>query len=403
MRYAIADVELTGPQRELRLEADQCGVAVLLRAHGRPVHFSLHAQPPGAHLAHADLLALAGDEPGLILLEEALRAELVELPPTGSPELSVSVVVCTHARTDLLEACLRSVAALTPPPNEVVVVDNAPPDDAAERLVAGLPGVRYAAEPRPGLDFARNRALEEARGEWVAFLDDDVVVDPGWLAGLAEAIEENPDAGVVTGLVLPLELESEAQVRFELRGGFRRGVRKRRFAGPKLPGQPLYPAGAGIFGAGCNMAVRRDVVADLGGFDEALDTGAPLPGGGDLDIFYRVARAGHPIAYEPRMLVFHRHRRDLEALRRQYGSWGEGFMAFVSKSLGADPSGRSTLLRMVAWWLGYELGLLRRSLRGEWGMTPPLALAELAGGLRGLAGGYGRSRRRVAAIRRAHG
>ena len=56
------------------------------------------------------------------------------------------------------------------------------------------------------------------------------------------------------------------------------------------------------------MVLRTVAVRELGGFDEALDTGPPLPGGGDLDIWSRLARAGHPLVYEPRLLVFHRHR-----------------------------------------------------------------------------------------------
>jgi len=100
---------------------------------------------------------------------------------------------------------------------------------------------------------------------------------------------------------MPLRLDTTAQVLFEKRNGFRRGFDKNRF-GREVPGNPLYPCGAGIFGAGCNMAFRRDLLRDIGGFDEALDTGTPLPGGGDLDIFYRIIRAGHALVYEPRYL-----------------------------------------------------------------------------------------------------
>ncbi|MEP7176632.1 MAG: glycosyltransferase, partial [Gemmatimonadales bacterium] len=62
---------------------------------------------------------------------------------------------------------------------EILVVDNAPPDDATQDLVARYPSVRYVREPIQGLDFARNRALASASGEVVAFLDDDAVAEPG--------------------------------------------------------------------------------------------------------------------------------------------------------------------------------------------------------------------------------
>src|SRR5262249_52755157 len=200
---------------------------------------------------------------------------------------------------------------------DVLVVDNAPSGDGTRDLVAGRSSVRYVREPRPGLNFARNRAVREATGELLIFVDDDVVPDRGWLAGLAAAAAENPDAAAYTGQVLPLELETEAQVIFERRGGFRRGFDRIRY-GPVMMGDRLYPGGAGNFGAGANMAFRLSVLRCLGGFDEALDTGAAVPGGGDLDIFYRIIRAGYAIVYEPGFLVFHEHRRDMAGLSRQY-------------------------------------------------------------------------------------
>ncbi|MGH7125865.1 MAG: glycosyltransferase family 2 protein, partial [Stellaceae bacterium] len=267
-------------------------------------------------------------------------------------------------------------------------------------VVRNLPGVRYEREGRPGLDFARNRALAKATGEFIAFIDDDVVVDRGWFKGLCEAWSENPDAGAFTGLVLPYELETHSQIIFERRGGFRRGFNKVRY-GAEYPANMLYPCAAGIFGAGCNMVFRRAVMLALGGFDEALDTGSPLPGGGDLDAFYRVVRAGHTIVYEPQLLVFHQHRREMAMLRRQYWSWGLGHMAFTTKSYRADPAMRPVVRHLLVWWIKYQLKEALKSLRP--GGTPlALVVAELWGALDGLAGGYGRSLRRVQQIREAH-
>ena len=406
MGYAIADLELTDPLPELALGPAQDGALVLLRAHGRPVHYAMHPLPPGARLSAAELDRLLGRPAAAALLENAVHAALRRL--VALRPVDVTVAVCTRARPQLLASCLRSVLALRPDDAtdprrfDVVVVDNDPPDDATARLVEGMPGVRYVREPRPGLDFARNRALAAASGAWIAYLDDDVVVDRGWLAGLEEAVAENPDAASVTGLVLPFELATSAQIIFERRGGFGRGCRKLRFAGPAGPENPLFPLGAGIFGAGCNMVLRTDVVRALGGFDEALDTGRPLPGGGDLDIWSRIARAGYPLAYEPRLLAFHRHRPDHASLRRQYWSWGEGFTAYLSKTASADATQRRKAARLVAWWLRYQARTVAASLPAGGELPADLALAELVGGLVGLSGSYRRSRRRVARIRAAH-
>jgi len=315
--------------------------------------------------------------------------------------ISLTVAVCTRDRVDELAHCLGSVLALGTEerPLDVLVVDNASKDEATRELAESL-GVRYVHEPLPGLDFARNRALHDSEAEFVAFVDDDARVDRAWLEGLETALAEQPDAAVVTGLVLALELETEAQILFEQHGGFRRGFQKIRFAGKYLPGAPFYPVAAGSFGAGCNMVVRRSAVLGLGGFDEALDTGPPLPGGGDLDIFYRVARAELPIAYEPRMIAYHRHRRDRSALRRQYWSWGTGLMAFVAKSYRRNPSDRRAFRGIVRWWLGDGARRATRSIRGRGPLPPDLVGAELIGGLVGLAGAYGRSVRRTARLRR---
>ena len=403
MRYALRDVEVTRALPRVVLDPDQSGLGVLVRRDGRPVDFFLAGLSAGAVLEPDELALLVSRSSARLVLEEAVRRSLPEPPlQPAATESSVTVAICTRDRPRELRSCLESVLALREAGDErtfeVLVVDNAPRDTRTEELVRALPSVAYAREPKPGLDFARNRALTEATGELVAFLDDDTVADPGWLDGLSEAVRENPDAAAVTGAVLPYELETQAQIIFERRGGFRRGFEKLRYHGPTFPGNPLYPVGAGLFGAGANMVVRRDVVLALGGFDEALDTGPPLPGGGDLDIFYRVVRAGHPLVYEPRMLVFHKHRRDLADLRRQYWTWGTGFMAFVSKTYAADPAQRGKLRHLIRWWFLEQLRELRRSLRGGGPLTPDLVLAELAGGVIGLAGTYGRSVRRTRAI-----
>src|SRR4029453_3711949 len=196
------------------------------------------------------------------------------------------------------------------------------------------------------------------------------------------------------------ELATRAKVEFERLGGFGHRFETVRF-GPTLPTNDVYPCGPGIFRARCNMSFRRDVLTRLGGFDEALDTGAPLPGGGDLDIFYRVVRSGHVLVSEPRCLVLHEHRRDYGRLRPQLWTWGLGFMAFVGKSYAAEPSQRAKFRRLVMWWLGRAGRLLALRVAGRVAPPADLVLAELAGGVVGICGEYGRSRRRLERLRRS--
>lgn len=123
--------------------------------------------------------------------------------------MKISVVVCTYDRCRLLEATLGSLAAVRVPEGvewEVVVVDNRCTDatpEVVDRFAGELP-VRRVREPRPGLSHARNRGVEAADGEYVVWTDDDVRVDPGWLAAYARAFERWPDAAFFGGPIRPL-------------------------------------------------------------------------------------------------------------------------------------------------------------------------------------------------------
>lgn len=389
---------------EIRLKPHETGVGVLLWRDGRPIAFLLQEIEPSSTLPAADVDGLIARSAAYEILADGVRTELSP-PPTHLDTRSLTIAICTHAREAYLDDCLRSILRLRIKPDtqhfDILVVDNAPPNESTRSLVESFEGVRYVREDRPGLDFARNRALLESESDFIAFLDDDVEIGSSWVSGFAEAVTENPDVGAITGLVMPYELDTDAQISFERRGGFRRGFAKRRYRGPVLPGNSLYPVGAGIFGAGCNMVLRREVAQDIGGFDEALDTGPPLPGGGDLDMFFRIIRAGNPLVYEPRMIVFHKHRREHRALLRQYWTWGTGMMAFVDKTYANDFDKRAQLRELQRWWVMNGLRELKLSLKS--GQLPAdLILAEFVGGLVGMAGAYSRSHRRIKKIKAEH-
>ena len=399
MRYRLDEIEITRPLSALEFAAGETGAGLLVRRGGRPIGFLMRENGGKPTWFPEKLDAWISNELKTKIVEEAIREELALLP-ASAPFSSLSVAICSRDRPATLSRCLESVLALQRRHRfELLIVDNAPSDQRTAELVGRFSEARYVLEKRPGLNFARNRAWREASGDVIAYLDDDVVVDSGWLAGLREAWAENPDAAAFTGLVMPLTLETRAQVLFEKRNGFRRGFDKNRF-GRELPGNPLYPCGAGIFGAGCNMAFRRQILGELGGFDEALDTGAPLPGGGDLDIFYRIIQAGHVLVYEPSFMVFHEHRASESGLRRQYYTWGLGFMAFVEKNYRNDPSQRARFRRLVIWWIRDQTSQLWETLRGKHVLPFSMIFAEFCGGMVGIFGEYPRSLKRIATVRR---
>jgi glycosyltransferase involved in cell wall biosynthesis len=409
MRYAMFEIELTRPLAELQLSPGDAGAAILVRRKGVPVAFWMEPLNPAGCLSPEVIAERIAIEGGVQIVGEAIREELAASSPSVTLP-SMTIAICTKDRSVSVERLLTVLHPLIDgrpggsPFFDILIVDNVPSDDRTQELASRWPGVRYLREPRLGLNFARNRALREARGELLAFLDDDVIPDRHWLDGLCDAWTANQDAAVFTGQVLPMELESEAQIAFEARGGFRRGFDRLRY-GPVMPDDPLYPGGAGSFGAGANMTFRTDVLRKLGGFDEALDTGASIPGGGDLDIFYRTIRAGYPLVYEPRFLVFHQHRREMKELARQFRrSWGLGFMCYIGKCLKTDRERRIPLVRLVIWWFKDHIRNivthLSKSARPSDGLSPALLLGEMYGGVIGLLGGYGRSARRVERIRK---
>ena len=145
----------------------------------------------------------------------------------GMTAMRLSAAVCTRDRPILLQRALDSLLRQTVPPAEILVVDNAPGNGAVRALVASrFPAVRYVAEPVPGLDFARNRALVEARDEVVAFLDDDAVADVDWAGALLHVFQTEPRVAVCTGRVEPLGLNTPGERLFEANGGFSRGLER---------------------------------------------------------------------------------------------------------------------------------------------------------------------------------
>ena len=310
-------------------------------------------------------------------------------------EPRLSVIICTRERPDDLERCLAALARQTVGPLDIVVVDNAP-RTSRTREAAERAGVRYVLEPRPGLNRARNAGLRAALSEWIAYTDDDAVPDPDWAEVLLEALAE-PQAGQVggvAGIMLPLELETEAQHLFERYLGGEAGRRKahqRRVFEP-----PFSPAGAGQVGAGANMAFRRAALDSVGPFDEAFDCGTKTRSGGDTEMFARLIAAGWTLVYEPRARVLHRHRRSRAELRSQLFGYGVGVYAFWMHRILHDRD-RDACRFALGTLVTHGVRRLGRSLLRRPDEVPPdLVLAELLGCLYGPVA-YLRERRRAGA------
>jgi O-antigen biosynthesis protein len=412
----VLDIDLAIPPKPLEDLKGYQRLRVMVRLHGTPLGY-VEVPLPEAGLRAEDLRRIALRRLSQQVMRHHLRdlveapfppgglniEELPEVPhPAPVPEEAlplITVAVCTRDRTEDLKLCLDALVRLDYPNVDVIVVDNAPSDDATERLVRGsYPQVRYVREPRPGLDWARNRAIVEARGEIIAYTDDDVVVEQGWARALAAAFED-PEVMAVTGLVVPYELETEAQILFERYGGFGRGF-ERRYWRIDLEGgeRPMHYLNAGRYGTGANMAYRRTVFERIGYFDPALGAGTVTKGGEDLDMFFRVLKEGCVLAYEPTAVVRHRHRRDYGQLREQIVNNGIAVSSTLTRTALAHPEVRGDAIKFWLWWL--RRGQLRRLL-GSF-IRPSrfpreLIWAELRGFLVGL-GRYPKARHQAAQI-----
>jgi GT2 family glycosyltransferase len=367
--------------------AAYAAVQVLVRLYGRPLGLLRIPLPAEGLTAeqHGAAIIQQLAEPIDHHLERDGLQPLATLPTQGigwngpcavrQPPAAVAppatVVVPTCGRPDVLRRCLEALTSLDYPDYEVLVVDNTPHLPGTKELVAAYeavnPRVRYVPEPRRGTSNARNRGLTEANGQIVAFADDDVVVDRGWLKALAEGFLDEQVAGV-TGLVVAGELETPAQIWIEEYGGFGKGCRRQRFdrAGfetedggefRRVQGAPglLYPYSPGVFGSGANMAFRTDALRRLGGFDPLLGAGGTVLSGEDIDVLLRVVLGGRAIVYNPAAIVWHQHKRDLHALRQTMYAYGVGLSAVITKTLLASAADRRELLRRVPRGIAYAV------------------------------------------------
>ena len=331
---------------------------------------------------------------------EDLTAGVPALPAPPEPRPLVTVTIASFRSTDSTIATTRRVLAGSWTPLEVVVVDNdadgGPLDAAFTAAFGGDPRVRWVHEPRQGLSFARNAGLAAARGGYVVFTDDDVLVDEHWVARLVEAFGAVPHAACVTGAILPAEQETRAQPWLEEYGGFHKGFRRQVFdLTTHRRDTALYPYDAGQFGSGANMAFRTDVLRAMGGFAVDLGAGTPAHGGEDIDVLRRVVSAGHAVVYEPAALMWHRHRRSMAALRRQMFRYGVGLSATVAKWLSEDRAVAADVVRRLPAGARHVLSPTSRKNQNKSATFPPvLTRLERLGLLCGPVA-YARSRRRA--------
>lgn len=399
------DLELTSPLQDLSstdsTRRRYVGAYILVRLHTRPIgvvqvpldHDGLsatelagriwaeHAAKINEHL-NVDRLPVFTELPtrGLAPVESPrclhARRTLSRNAPTAS------VVVPTRDRPSSLARCLRSLAALDYPNYEVIVVDGSTTTDTVKLIREEFPAFRCVRVSGPGVSYPRNRGVESASGVITAFADDDVVADRNWLTELVGAVDGHERVACATGLVFPLALDTPAQVWFEESGAFTEGFDRRivELQTPRQVRDSLLPYATGRVGAGVNMAWRTSVLRKLGGFDLALDA----CGAEDLAAFFDVLIAGFQIVYQPSAIVFHEHRREYNALRRQKYMHGLGLGAYLTRCIATQPTRTLDFIQRVPKGViyGWSPASPRNRTKSE-GFPAEVTRAERRGAIRG--------------------
>jgi len=262
-------------------------------------------------------------------------------------QTDISVVICTRNRSHDLQRCLHSLMQQSCAPSEIIVVDNAPIDDSTMRVVQQFEQVIYHKEPRGGLSIARNAGLRIATSPVIAFTDDDVQLHPLWLYHVRESFS-TPQVGAMTGLVIASSLATNSQQLFEKEWSFNGGYRDKLYDGAYFTKSLAAGPRVWEIGAGANMAFRRSALEGAGWFDERLGAGA-AGCSEDSELWYRLLAKGIAIHYNPRAVVFHEHRRELNELQRQLFCYmkGHAAAALIQQSLIKEAGYQQYLFKKV--------------------------------------------------------
>ncbi len=216
----------------------------------------------------------------------------------------ISVIVCTYNRQKYIGACLEHMAnqSASSDQYEVIVIDNNSTDETARIAAQAIEQhpevtINYFLEKSVGLSHARNRGIQEAKGDILSFIDDDAFADHGYVKAIGDYFADHQEVSAIGGKIIPEYEDQEPQwmskFLLPLVAAVDMGDKPRPFPGSKFP-------------IGANMAFRKSVFTQLGTFDPALGRIAnELGAGEEKDLFIKLKSADQQIHYVPTVLVRH--------------------------------------------------------------------------------------------------
>lgn len=244
----------------------------------------------------------------------------------------ISIAVCTYNRADVLPKCLDSLAKQSVDPSifEVVIVDNNSTDGTkkiADEFCAKFPNFRYVFEKRQGHSQARNRAIAEAKGEYLAFIDDDAFADKDWVKSILECFAET-DADVIGGPIRSFVDSGKIPAFYNAKAyDFNRGSARKRMMPPKFDFG--FPGG--------NSCYKRTLFTEIGSYSENFGlVNGKLQMGEDSEVGYRLLKAGKIFYYEPGMKIEHHLRLNnltLAGMMKRSYNTGKGIGMIIKNDL----------------------------------------------------------------------
>ena len=216
----------------------------------------------------------------------------------------VSIIICTYRRPDVIEAVVKSLIKQSLDPNkfEIIIVDNNSMDNTYDMVKPYIqyssPKIKYILEKKQGLSYARNTGVAFSQSDLVAFIDDDAIADPNWLADIVNVYLNYPEAVAVGGKIIPQWEDNRPAWFKDSMLGYLSVV-----DWGDLIKELIWPERL----LGTNISFKKKMLTDYGGFDINLGRrGHSLMGAEETMVQKTFMEEGLPVIYTPKAIIYHR-------------------------------------------------------------------------------------------------